>query len=182
MLLDRRRLLALLASSLGLPALARAGARPPAHDRDLIRRENEREGTTDWLLDQIQPVEAEGPDEIYRRRPAIEGFCSRTSLRPGERLSVFVRTDPPARYRADVYRMGYYGGRGGRHVRTVGPLDGRAQPTPSDGPKNLIACRWEPGFTLEVPDDWPSGVYLIKLSKLASRLQAYAVFIVRDQR
>ena len=78
--------------------------------------------------------------------------------------------------------MGYYGGKGGRHVRTVGPLDGRAQPTPSDGPKNLVACRWEPGFTLDVPEDWPSGVYLVKLTNLDSRLQAYAVFVVRDDR
>lgn len=182
MTLPRRRLLALLASSLGLPALARAGARRGARDRDLIRRENEREGTTDWLLDQVQPVEADGPDAPYRRRPAIEGFCSRTSVRPGERLAVFVSADPPARYRADVYRMGYYGGKGGRHVRSVGPLDGRAQPTPSDGPKNLVECLWEPGFTLEIPDDWPSGVYLVKLTNLDSRFQAYAVFILRDDR
>ena len=50
-----------------------------------IRRENERAGTTDWLLDRIQPVEAAGADAAFRRRPAVEGFCSRTSLRPGER-------------------------------------------------------------------------------------------------
>ena len=127
----RREMLALLASSLGLPAAARAGVRTLLQDRDLIRRENERGGTTDWLLDKVQPVEAGGPDDAFRRRPAIEGFCDRTSVRQGERLTVFVSTDPPARYRADVYRMGYYGGKGGRHIRAVGPHDGKAQPTPS---------------------------------------------------
>ncbi len=182
MFLPRRRLLALFASSLGLPTLARAGARAEARDGDLIRRENEKAGTTDWLLDRIETVEAEGPDANFRRRPAIEGFCSRTSVRHGERLTLFVGTDPPTRYRADIYRMGYYGGKGGRHVRTVGPLDGRVQPTPSDGPKGLIECRWGPGFTLDIPDDWPSGVYLARLTNLGAGDQAYAVFIVRDDR
>src|SRR4051794_29854547 len=104
MTLPRRRLLGLLASSLGLPALARAAAPAPPRDPDLVRRENGRAGTTDWLLDRVQPVDAAGPDAAYRRRPAVEGYCSRTSVRRGERLDVFVSTDPPARYRAEIYR------------------------------------------------------------------------------
>ncbi|HEU5117946.1 MAG TPA: N,N-dimethylformamidase beta subunit family domain-containing protein [Isosphaeraceae bacterium] len=177
----RRDLLALLVSSLGLPSIARAWTRTTPPDRDLIRRENEREGTTEWQLDRIQPVES-GPDSAYRRRPAIEGFCSRTSVRPGERLSIFISTDPPARYQVDFYRMGYYGGKGGRQVHTIGPRDGQVQKTPSDGSKNLIECRWEPSFDLEIPRDWLSGVYLGKLSNLDSGDQAYVVFLVRDDR
>ncbi len=177
----RRDLLALLMSSLGLPAIVRASARRTSPARDLIRRENEREGTTEWLLDRIQPVEA-GPDSTYQRRPAIEGFCSRTSVRPGERLSAFISTNPPARYQVDFYRMGYYGGKGGRHVHTLGPFDGKVQQTPSDGEKNLIECHWEPSFELKIPEDWLSGVYLGKLSNLDSGDQAHVVFIVRDDR
>ena len=176
-------MLALLASSLGLPALARAGARTMLQDRDLIRRENERGGTTDWLLDKVQPVEAGGPDAAFRRRPAIEGFCSRTSVRPGERLTVFVSTDPPARYRADFYRMGYYGGKGGRHVRSVGPLDGKAQPTPERRRRRTSSSAdGSRASRSTIPEDWPSGVYLGKLTELDGGHQAYVVFIVRDDR
>ena len=100
----------------------------------------------------------------WRREKAIEGYCSHASIRPGETLTVFVSTDPAARFTIDFYRMGYYGGKGGRHVLSVGPLDGEPQPTPADGPKALIECRWKPGLTLEIPDDWVSGVYLGKLT------------------
>ena len=177
----RREMLALLASSLGLPAAARAGAGPWLAGPRPDPPENERGGTTDWLLVKVQPVEAGGRDDVFRRRRRSRGSAPAPAS-AGRTADVFVSTDPPARYRADVYRMGYYGGKGGRHVRTVGPLEGKAQPTPSDGPKDLIECRWEPGITLDIPADWPSGVYLGKLTKLDDGLQAYVVFIVRDDR
>jgi len=183
MTLPRRRMLALLASPPGLPALARAGARPSTRDRDLIRRENEREGTTDRPLGRAQAVEAGGPDAIYRRRPAIEGFCTHTSVRPGERLAAFVSTDPPARPlprrrlpQGLLRRQGRPPLPHPRTPRRQGPAD------PSDGAKNLVECRWQPGFTLDIRRDWPSGVYLGKLTNLDSGDTAYVVFIVRDDR
>lgn len=35
-----------------------------------------------------------------------------------------VSSDPAAEYRADVYRMGYCGGKGGRLMRSLGPTSG----------------------------------------------------------
>ena len=35
---------------------------------------------------------------------------------------------------------------------------------PPIGEKNLRECRWEPAVELTIPDDWPSGVYLGRLS------------------
>jgi hypothetical protein len=67
-------------------------------------------------------------------------------------------------------------------MRTVGPLQGAAQPTPQDGPKHLIECKWAKGFSLEIPKDWTSGVYLGKLSTLKTQGECYVIFIVRDDR
>lgn len=147
-----------------------------------IQRENARRGTTDWLLTSVQPAVGIDYDTVNQRRPAIEAYCSRASLRAGEILSVCVSTDPPSPFRVDVFRMGWYGGKGGRHVRAFGPFRGQVQPTPADGEKNVIACRWQESFRFKVPRDWVSGVYLAKLTAAESGYESYFIFIVRDDR
>ena len=56
------------------------------------------------------------------------------------------------------------------------------QPEPPVGPKRVRICEWEPCAELQIPQDWLSGVYLGKLTALASGLESYVVFIVRDDR
>ena len=148
----------------------------------VITEENRKPGTQDWLLKNLQPVEVKQNDDHFRRRPAIEAFCSHASIRTGQTLTVYVTTDPASRYRADVYRLGYYGGAGGRRVMSVEPRDGAPQPTPPDGEKNVIECRWKPGFEIAIPKDWVSGVYLGKLTAAGTGYETYFVFIVRDDR
>ena len=112
----------------------------------------------------------------------IEGYCSRQSLKAGEKLDFFVSADPATPLTIDIYRMGYYGGKGGRHLLRLGPLDGKPQPTPEVGAERLRECKWEKCSTLEIPKDWVSGVYLGKLSAGKHRYQSYVVFIVKDDR
>src|SRR5919197_960490 len=122
---------------------------------DFIRRENAQPGTKDWLLTNTRI----DPATKYRC-PWIEGFCSHTSIRAGETLAVMVSTNPPSPFVIDLYRLGYYGGKGGRHLATLGPFRGKPQPDPDVGEERLRECRWEPATTLVIPKDWPSGVYL----------------------
>ena len=70
------------------------------------------------------------------------------------------------KYSVSIYRMGYYGGAGARLMRSLGPLQGTTEPTPKDADRNLVECNWKVGFSLEIPQDWLSGVYLGKLSTL----------------
>ena len=165
--LDRRQLIQGLAAA---PLLA--GARG-----DLIRDENKRAGTTDWQLTYTKV----DPRTQYRS-PLIEGYASRASVRPGEKIDLFVSTNPASRFVIDLYRLGYYQGKGGRHVQRLGPFAGKVQPTPPVGNARLRECKWSKAVTLEVPKDWVSGVYLGKLSALDHRYQSYLIFIVRDDR
>src|SRR4029079_15673952 len=133
--LDRRTLLkgataAGLASA--LEPLAGALARPAPARPDLIRAENEKTGTTDWLLANTRV----DPKTKYRC-PWIEGNCSHTSLRPGDTLSVMVSTNPPSAFFLDLYRLGYYQGKGGRHLLRLGPFKGSVQPDPAVGGERL---------------------------------------------
>src|SRR5260221_127686 len=121
----------------------------------LTTDENRRPGALDWQLTRVRLDKQTGI-----RAPAIEGYCSRQSVLAGESLDIFVSTNPASRFIVEVFRTGYYGGRGARLMTTLGPLDGKKQPDPAMGEKRLMECQWEPGATLKIPADWPSGVYL----------------------
>lgn len=153
-----------------------------AAQQNSVVTENQHEGTTGWMLTQIQPVEGESLDEKVKRRPAIEGFCSHTSIEPGRTLKIYVSARPASTFNLDIYRMGYYGGKGGRIMKQLGPFQGVPQPVPEEGPKQLMECQWEASVELTVPEDWLSGVYLGKLTEQNHGYQAYVVFIVKDRR
>lgn len=144
---------------------------------DLIRRENARPGTRDWMLTKTRIDAA-----TKYRCPWIEGYCSRASVRAGDDIEFFVSTNPASSFTLDIYRLGYYGGMGGRHVRSLGPFPGEVQPDPSAGPKRVRDCRWKACATLKIPRDWVSGVYLGKLTAGREGWQSYVIFIVRDDR
>jgi hypothetical protein len=147
---------------------------PDEKNKGLIQDENKKPGTSDWQLTFIN-------SENYRSE-MIEGFCSRTSARAGETVDIFLSAMPAAEVTIDVYRMGYYGGKGGRHITRVGPLRVSTQPTPPVGKDRLRECKWERTTGITIPDDWLSGVYLGKLSCKDHRYESYIIFVVRDDR
>jgi hypothetical protein len=155
-----------------LPLLSHA-----AETTNPIRQENARPGTRDWMLAKT------GVDPATRYRcPWIEGYCSHASAKPGETIHFFVSTNPASRFTIDVYRLGYYGGDGGRHMTRLGPLKGTVQPDPPTGAKRLRNCQWEAATELAIPADWPSGVYVGKLTAETGGWQSYITFVVRDDR
>jgi hypothetical protein len=145
--------------------------------RDLVRQENEKQGTSDWLLTNTRV----DPATEYRC-PWIEGYCSRTSVAAGETIEFKISTNPASEFTIDLYRLGFYGGKGGRHVDQLGPFKGSPQPDPPIGDQRLRECQWDTAATVTIPADWPSGVYLGKLTALREKLQSYVIFIVRDTR
>src|SRR5206468_5807962 len=115
-----------LASALG-ETLGLASADPAAPDR--VRHENEMPGTKDWMATNVRIDRA-----TKYRSPWIEGYASRTSLRPGETISFHVSTNPASAFTIDIYRLGYYQGHGGRFVQRLGPFKGNVQPEPPVAP------------------------------------------------
>lgn len=143
----------------------------------VVEQENARGGTTAWLLDQprIDPA-------TRYRCPWIEGYCSHASIRAGETLRFFVSSNPAADFTLDLYRLGWYGGQGGRFLRRIGPLRAETQPDPPIGRRRVRVCRWPVAAEIKIPGDWLSGVYVGKLTSAAEGWQSYVVFIVRDDR
>ncbi len=153
-----------------------------ASDPTLIRRENKKQGSRDWQLTRVRLDKRGG-----LRCPPIEGYCSKQSVSAGESIDIMVSTDPAQKFSIEIFRTGYYGGRGARLMAELGPFNGTAQPLPEVGEKRIRECKWEPSTTLTIPDDWPSGVYLGRLTTESDSSgfgywQNYVVFIVRDDR
>jgi hypothetical protein len=170
------------AAALAATALVpRLGAAPA---RNLIREENAKPGTRDWMLSQAKI----DPETKYRC-PWLEGYCSRPGVRAGETISFHVSANPAARFSIELYRLGHYGGDGGRLMQRLGPFAGAPQADPPIGEKRVRECAWQACAELRIPADWVSGVYLGKLvpegdlSKgSGGGPQSYVVFIVRDDR
>ena len=141
---------------------------PPAPTPNAIVRENQLAGTTGWKL--TEPA----------TNREIEGYASATSVNHGDRIRLYVNTKAPS-YTIEVFRMGWYGGLGGRRV--MGPIQvtGTRQIVPSPDPATgLVDCDWINPFTLATGDNWTSGVYLTKLTENANDKQSYIIFVVRN--
>jgi len=160
-------------------SFALAAPTPPT---SLIRRESAKPGTTDWQVTKVRTNQGKG-----FRTSLVEGYCSHQSVEAGQRLGIFLSAAPARRVTVDIYCMGYYGGTGARHITQLGPIAAKEQPVPAIGDNRLREYRWEPALEVAVPPDWPSGVYLGKLSTLSESRhehswQSYVVFVVRDRR
>ncbi len=129
--------------------------------RDLIRRENAKPGTRDWMLTNTYI----DPDTLWRS-PGIEGYCSATSVSAGDTLKIMVSTNPVSEFSLEIFRTGYYGGTGGRLMggRTGGVGGGDwtcAKPDhwlyegtgmkEGDAIKGLVGWEWHGSPLLDLP-------------------------------
>lgn len=173
---DRRRALQLGFAG-GTSWWTQSRAMPADQAANVVASENQKTGTEKWMLENTRI----DPATKYRC-PWIEGYTSHASIAAGEKMQVMVSTNPASDFTVDFFRLGYYGGSGGRWVHSTERIAGHPQPMPTVGEHRLQNCQWEPSFELSIPDDWLSGVYVGKLTELREGLQSYVVFIVRDQR
>jgi len=142
--------------------------------KGLIADENKKPGTTDWQLTYVRSRDY--------RSVMIEGYCSQAGVPVGGTIDIFLSALPADDVRIDIYRMGYYGGKGGRYMPPLGPFPVETQITPEIGEHRLRECDWTRTTQLTIPEDWLSGVYLGKLSCKSHRYQSYIIFVVTDDR
>jgi hypothetical protein len=138
-----------------------------------IAQENRARGTTAWRLP--------GPPELLGgvRRGPIEGYVSSPAVLPGGVESVYVNAPGARRVTVSVYRMGWYGGKGGRLVLQSHPLRAQRQPACAHrAATGLTECGWRPTLSFAIPQALASGVYLAKLHG-SDGSQSDCIFVVR---
>jgi len=86
--------------------------------------------------------------------------------------------------RIDIYRLGYYGGRGARKVATINPSASLPQIQPasvSHAATGLVDCgNWAVSASWAVPATATSGVYIARPVRADTGGASHIVFIVRD--
>jgi Bacterial Ig domain len=116
--------------------------------------------------------------------PAIQGFATDFSVDQDHSVDFKVDT-PAADYRLDIYRMGWYGGNGARHVATIQPSATLPQTQPAcreEAATGLIDCaNWSESATWSVPANATSGIYFARLVREDGTAgSSHVYFIVRD--
>src|SRR5436190_12177682 len=119
-----------------------------------VERENALAGTSTWAESGAPPSE-------------VEAYTSETDVLPGQTVHFHVSTRE--RYRILVYRLGWYGGAGGRLIACV-PADcasdelgtAYAVPTTEAATSRLVAG-WPVTDSVQIPSDAVSGYYLARV-------------------
>lgn len=156
------------ATAAGIGSITFSASATPANPNP-IYLENLNPGTTNWKL-------------VNRASGEIAGYASATNVNKGGSLDIKVSLGQAGQYTIDVYRLGYYGGTGGRLMASSGPLNGTPQApcTTPTSPTYLIECNWTTSYVLQVGNNWTSGIYVAKLTDQASSKIAHVWFVVRD--
>jgi hypothetical protein len=138
--------------------------------QNAIVLENQKTGTTAWQITNLAT------------NNEIAGYGDATSINKGQALNLKVSLAQAGQYRIDVYRLGYYGGTGGRLLASVTGLNGvtQAGPTITNVNTNLIEYKWNTSYTLQTGTDWTTGLYQVKLTDSRTGKQTYIPFVVRD--
>lgn len=160
------------------PGAQDAGPLPelPARDADAVRKENQRPGTTAWRI-----LREDSGERVANNRE-VEGYALQATVRQGDtlRVAVSISETEPKNFRWYVYRLGHYGGAGGREVARGGPVKAvRQADCPADPATGMIACAWAPSLEIPIKDDWVRGMYVVKLVR-EDRYARYVPFFVRD--
>jgi len=131
-----------------------------------IVAENERPGTSSWRIPLSAPT-------------SIAGFADAVSAQVGDTVTLYVST-PADAFHVEAYRIGYYGGTGGRLVWRSRSLHGHDQGGPiRTGGTNMIEAPWSPSARVHIGSAWPQGIYVLKLVG-SNGAQSYVPLTLRD--
>lgn len=117
-----------------------------------IAEENAKPGTTDWHIPDDRAMWAK-----------VQGYASATSINFSESVTIYVSTAAKS-WQVSAYRIGYYGGPGGRLVWRSAPQPGVNQPKATvENPTKTWSAPWTPSLTIDTDETWPPGQYLLRL-------------------
>jgi beta-lactam-binding protein with PASTA domain len=110
----------------------------------------------------------------------LQGFATDISVNKGETVHFKVDT-PSSTFQVDIYRIGWYAGRGARKVAALGSFTGINQPNClTNGTTGLIDCgNWTENASWSVPSTAISGIYIARLSRSGGGA-SHIAFVVRD--
>ena len=147
-----------------------------------IVRENAQLGTSAWQIPFGRAATTQ-----------IQAYANTTSILPGGTIVFYVSVQMEGSpYSIDIFRLGWYGGFGGRLMTSIAGQIGHAQGFYDFLHHRLISCykcrisptlglveaNWSASYNLAVPLSWTTGIYLAKFTNVDG-LQTYVPFDVQ---
>lgn len=105
----------------------------------------------------------------------LQGYADKTSYLPGETVQLFINS--PKNYNLEIYRMGYYEGKGAQFKVSYGKISGYQQTAAMN--KETLSANWKKTAHFGIPADWQSGMYLVKIID-ADLKESYIPFVLKD--
>jgi len=160
------------------------GGRPAGYVNP-IPAENALPGDPAWAV-----IRGDGAPSVAGAalRPVhVEAYADRVSANTGESVRIMANIPAgmggPMGVHWVLNRLGWYGGAGARKL-TEGTATAGPQPAcPPDRTTGLNQCNWTPTFTVQVPPDAVSGLYLVRILRDEKfPFGTYVPLVVKDDR
>lgn len=138
----------------------------------VIIEENKLKGTSDWWIPQPNSTNF-----------GIEGFTDRISYISGNTIQFKVKAvHSIKRYSIQVYRLGYYGGLGGRLIASIDPITVKPQPNCSFVVSSrLTDCsNWQSSVSWTIPTSATTGLYVAIPVSAQYNISCYIPFVVKQ--
>ncbi|MEU4445513.1 N,N-dimethylformamidase beta subunit family domain-containing protein [Actinosynnema sp. NPDC050801] len=120
--------------------------------------------------------------QVPLRDNSILGFTTDISATPGGRVDFKVLTNASS-YRIDIYRLGWYAGKGARLVGSVSRDTAQSQPPclrGTDGSALIDCGNWAVSVSWNVPADAVSGIYYARVERFDTGALNEIAFVLRD--
>lgn len=134
-------------------------------DYETVAEENQKVGDKGWILMR--------PNTTY-----IAAFTAPHSAKPGENISFHVASND-GKYDLKLFRLGWYGGDGGRLVYEKEGISAPQQSTKFDPSTAGTTGLWEASHSVTIPNEWRSGLYAA-VATSANKYQSLAPFWIRS--
>lgn len=140
-----------------------------------VAAENAQPGTHEWVV-----------SSVAGEAPGLDAYADRVSVLPGQSVNLYISCGHGVRVRA--YRIGWYGGLGGRLIWSGGEVQAPVQPAKVmfDGPipdlagmrnTQTVIAPWKSTLTVNTTG-WPEGDYLFRLD--VGKVSRYVPLTVRS--
>ncbi len=142
-----------------------------------IQTENALPGSSAWY--EFYVLGSNAADNVH----GLEGYADKDSVNVGGSISFYVNANPSRypTYSITVYRLGWYGGMGGRKMMDPVSRASESQIIPTPDPvTGLVQANWTNPYTLNIPSTWTSGIYIATIVGDGWEEGRYIPFVVRD--
>ena len=141
----------------------------------LYYRDQARNGTANWAYNGIAQTIGSGWFMLPNQTTTLEGYCVPISAGPGETIE--FKISARSGYDVTYLRLkAQDNGEIGISLMETFSMEAGQQDIPLEAWQD--GCDWETAFTLDVPEDWQSGLYAAKCTA-SDDSEIYVIFVVK---